>query len=228
MASGLLHWYAAFTLSSNTLGVEGGDQLTVNLGALLCFASLVDRRIWGWSASKDADRSVANIWVNVALFAARLQVAFVYFEAAIVKLTNPLWSDGTAMWLWVQNAGFGASPTVTSMLQTLFAYPWIAAATTWGTIALELFLCFAVAFAPATARLTRDVALVTGLVFHLLIALTMGLISFGIVMTAALLLAIWRAADGTRLFRAHPRGELTTTKPGYEPSGSRSTERMSI
>ena len=193
-ATGPLHWYAAFTVSSNTLGVEGGDQLTVNLAALVCLASLVDTRLWGWrTRSAGTDRPLANIWVGVILFAARLQVAYVYFEAAIVKLSNPLWSDGTAMWLWVQNGGFGATPAVSSALQALLAHPATAVATTWGTIALELFLCLTIVFAPASRRRLRLTALVCGILFHLTIAVVMGLVTFGIVMTAALLVSLHRA-----------------------------------
>jgi len=134
-------------------------------------------------------------WVGVILFAARLQVAYVYFEAAIVKLSNPLWSDGTAMWLWVQNGGFGATPAVSSALQALLAHPATAVATTWGTIALELFLCLTIVFAPASRRRLRLTALVCGILFHLTIAVVMGLVTFGIVMTAALLVSLHRAGD---------------------------------
>lgn len=215
--TGLLHWYAAFTLSSNTLGVEGGDQLTVNLSGLLCLASLADWRLWGWRSTPAVrERPLAKIWANTALLAARLQVAYVYFEAAIVKLANPLWSDGTAMWLWVQNAGFGASTPMSSVLQELLKSPWMAVTAAWGTIALEFFLCFVIAFALASQRPLRLIAFVVGVVFHLLIAVTMGLVSFGVVMTAALLVSLWRAPDGATLpwprrrSRDSPRAAMPT------------------
>ncbi|MDF2993353.1 MAG: hypothetical protein K0S37_3867 [Microbacterium sp.] len=213
--TGPLHWYAAFTVASNTLGVEGGDQLTVNLSALLCLASFVDGRLWGWRPQRSgADRPLSNIWVGVILFAARLQVAYVYFEAAIVKLSNPLWSDGTAMWLWVQNGGFGATPAVSAALQSLLAHPAVAVAATWGTIALELFLCLTIVFASAPRRRLRLFALACGILFHLAIAVVMGLVTFGVVMAAALLVALHRADDSL------PRRATTESAPQREPETS--------
>lgn len=195
--SGLFRLYSAFTLASNTNGVEGGDQLAVNLGAMLTLISVLQCRWWGWSRrAPSASESLAGVAVTVSPLAARLQIAFVYFEAAVVKLGNPLWSDGTALWYWPLNSGLGAAPPVTAVLQEILQYPSASAVATWGTMALELFLCGAILFAGVRNPRTRRAAFLISIAFHLVIALLMGLVTFGIVMSAALTVALTRSSVG--------------------------------
>lgn len=209
--AGPLHFYAAFSLSSNTAGIEGGDQLTVNLSALLILISVVKWQKWGWvnSRNREATRFIIS---NVGLIAARLQVAYVYFEAAMVKLGNEIWADGTALWYWVQNTGFGASEYVSGIFQEILRHPILSLAFSWGTIFLELLLFLGILF--AREKWIRKIVLVSGILLHLSFAILMGLITFCIVMVAALLLATWRTEDRTTLLTVarRPQNDLPISK----------------
>ena len=132
--SSWLHVAAAFSLSTNAIGIEGGDQLTVNLAILLAFASVCDRRLWAWREHRLPRTHLRFVSPNVLLLGARVQVSYVYFEAARVKLEHPIWREGSALWYWVQNSGFGVSRDTTSVLMDLFAVPLFTATATWGTI----------------------------------------------------------------------------------------------
>lgn len=221
---GWLHAYAAFSLSNNAIGIEGGDQLTVTLAILLALASATDRR---WSGFAEARRGVERaslIPSNVLLAAIVVQVAYVYVEAALVKLGHPIWAEGSALWYWVQNSGFGVAPATERVLLDLLANPLVSASVSWGTIVLELLLAAGLLLAGRSPRV-RFIVLLVGIGFHVLIAAVMGLVTFAIAMTGALLLSSWRARDGYPLWlfrwcrnvgRRSPRRSSQTLKgPAY-------------
>ncbi|GAA4145690.1 HTTM domain-containing protein [Leifsonia shinshuensis] len=217
--SGWLHAYAAFSLSSNAIGIEGGDQLTVTLAILLSVASLTDRRLTAFTENRRPGTHVRFVLSNMLLWVCTIQVAYVYVEAALVKLGHPIWAEGTALWYWAQNSGFGVSKDGESLLLDLLAAPVISAAATWGTMILELVIAAFLVFGWRRRRL-RLAALVLGLGFHLVIAAVMGLVTFFIAMTGALVISCWRPRDGypLRLFRRLRRTALSTPgrKPTYE------------
>lgn len=199
--SGLLHLYAAYTVSSNTLSVEGGDQITVNMSALILIASLTRLQLFGWREKRASGKSVRFIPANVAIWAAALQLAFVYFEAAVVKLAEDPWKEGTAMWYWVQNGGSGLYEGVEPIARELLAFPLLSLLVTWGTLVLELALCLGAVF--TKSRNGRFLLLFLGVVFHLGIATVLGLSSFFLAMTGALILVFWKPRDAVpwTLFR---------------------------
>ncbi|MEN2737172.1 HTTM domain-containing protein [Microbacterium sp. X-17] len=200
--NGWLHSYSAFSLSSNAVGVEGGDQLTVNLAILLSVASTFDKRLVAFAEMRRPGRHVTYVFSNVVLWACTIQVAYVYVEAALVKLGHPIWAEGTALWYWVQNSGFGVSRDGEHLLLDLLAAPAVSAATTWGTMILELVIAACLLLGWRNRRVRRT-ALILGVCFHCAIALVMGLVTFFLAMTGALVLSCWRPRDGysLRLFR---------------------------
>jgi len=88
--TGVLHWWLAFSLQANALTIDGGDNAAAVLSLLLIPVTLTDPRKWHWqkapavanTASDDALRLVAL----VTLVVVRVQVAGIYFHAAIGKL----------------------------------------------------------------------------------------------------------------------------------------------
>jgi hypothetical protein len=97
---------------------------------------------------------------------------------------------------------------------------------TWSSIALEFGLAIAILLRPAHRRWL----LYAGIIFHVLIALTMGLISFSTAMTAALLLyllpigyqvtipawatALWAATkQRVTMTQPLPQPQITDTSP---------------
>jgi antimicrobial peptide system SdpB family protein len=187
--TGLLHAWLAWSLQASATLVEGGDQIASNLALLLLPATLCDARRWHWSPPVEpapkagaTERFVA--WASLA--AAQAQVAFVYFHAAAGKFASDEWADGTAVYYWFTHPFFGAADWLRPTLTAWLARGWFVAALTWGTIALE----FALAASLLTSARTRRVLLPLGLSLHAGILVVHGLVSFALVMTAALWLLL--------------------------------------
>lgn len=211
--SGAVHLYAAFSIASNTLSVEGGDQITVNLSALLLVSSLCRPQAWGWKEARVQGHRMRFIPANVALIACGIQLAFVYFEATVVKLNSDPWTEGTAMWYWVQNGGSGLYSGVEPIARSILAIPVFSAAASWGTLVVEITLFLGCLF--ARKRTLRWILMLLGIGFHLSIALLLGLSTFFLAMTGALLLAFWKPRDAVpwklfrRLYISPPRRHST-------------------
>lgn len=123
-----------------------------------------------------------------------LQVSFVYLNSAIAKFSAPIWVEGTALWYWIQHPGFNARPGELRIGLDLLANPFFAAATAWGTIALEIFLAVVILLG-GRHRNVRLAAIIVGALFHLAIAVAIGLVSFFFAMLGGLTLALWRPRD---------------------------------
>jgi antimicrobial peptide system SdpB family protein len=191
--TGILFWYVTASVFANAGPVDGGDQITACLAFVLAIIGAADRRLWAWkcSSSRPAElgRFSNGIWLLLPT-----QLAFVYLNSAIAKFSAPVWVEGTGLWYWVQHPGFNAwGPVRTSGLDVL-AQPLVSALFTWGVIGFELGLAAVIILGHASRRL-RLIALAAGLTFHLAIAVTIGLISFGFAMSGGLLLALWRPRD---------------------------------
>jgi antimicrobial peptide system SdpB family protein len=191
--TGLFHLYAAFTVSSNSLVVEGGDQITVNVAALLLVASLSRPQLFGWRERRLARRHLRFIPANVAIIAVSVQLAFVYFEAFADKLATDHWVDGTAMWYWAQNNGGIVYSGVDTLALNILSTPFWTAFFTWGTLLIEIALCLGCLF--ARRKISRYSLLALGLFFHLMIAIVLGLSTFFLAMAATLIIVFWRPRD---------------------------------
>lgn len=204
-----LHAYAAFTVASNTVGIEGGDYLVATSTVVLAVVCLTDRRLQGWSPRGSGKPALAFIPAQVLLLGMRLQVAYVYLEAATVKQSHPIWADGSALWYWLQQPNFGARPEVRDLLSVVLAQGPVLHAMTWGVIVTEYVL--AVAVLSARRRNARFLTLAVAVSMHLVFALVLGLITFFVSMVGVLLLVSWRAGDALpwKLFRAvHPASRI--------------------
>jgi antimicrobial peptide system SdpB family protein len=187
----LVHWWIAFSIQNNAVVRDGGDQVTLVLATLLLPVALTDRRKWHWSAPAELPvgpmpvREELRRWTaSFALLLVRIQVAAIYFHAAIGKFGVEEWVDGTAVYYFFNNPSFGAVPGVLKLLTPILASPLGVCAITWGTLVLEYVLSAAL-FMP---RRSRRPLLVAGLVFHGGIMVVHGLVSFGLAMFAALIL----------------------------------------
>lgn len=190
-----LHWWITASYQANALVVDGGDQVAAVLTLLLLPVALTDDRVWHWWPSeRRVARPHAALVAMSAHFVIRLQVAGIYFHAAVGKIGVEEWLDGTATYYIFSDPMFGPPPWLQSILLPVVQHPLGVASLTWGTILLEILL-FAALF--MEKRWWRPLML-TGMVFHASIALTHGLISFMFAMWAALLLYLWpleRALD---------------------------------
>ncbi len=185
------HWLVAFGVQASISLPEGGDQAASNLALLLLPVALTDRRRTHWCPPDRDLRPVASFAANVGLYLVRLQVMVIYLQAFIAKLFVPEWVDGTAVWYWLTDPNFGPAGIRRTIALSVASTPLGITLLTWGTLVVEALLAFGIL---ATTK-TRYGLLVVGILFHGLIAATMGLVSFTFVMWGALLLYLWPRTD---------------------------------
>lgn len=184
--AGALHLYAALALSLSTLGVEGGDQLVVNVSILLIIYQILlsSKR---WLKSNKIEKTTSQFKL-VILACITFQLAFVYFESGVGKISQQQWQEGTALWYWFQNSAYSGPSLVADFALFLLKFPILSGLISWGTIAFQLSLCVAIIAVRNFA--IRRTFLVAGVLFHIAIWIIFGLPSFGLVMTACLLLVL--------------------------------------
>jgi antimicrobial peptide system SdpB family protein len=199
------HWYVSWSLMVNASILDGGDQVTAVLALLLVPVAVTDPRRWHWQRPPERRGDTARIVAYAALLLIQIQVAGIYLHASVAKLGVREWADGTALYYWLHDATFGAPGWLRPVVDALTGSPAGVAALTWSSIGLELTLAVAILLRPAAKRLL----LVAGLVFHGLIAVTLGLLSFDAAMSGALLLYLLpvghHLAAPRRLLRISPR-----------------------
>lgn len=178
------HWYVAWSLIANATIQDGGDQITAVLTLLLIPVLLTDPRRWHWQPPPEHSGEVRRLIACAALLLIQLQVAGLYFQAAVAKLGVPEWADGTAMFYWFRSQTFGAPGWLRPVTSLVTGSPAGVSVLTWSAVGIEFALAIAILLRPPAKR----VLLAAGLLFHDMIALTMGLVSFDLAMSGALLL----------------------------------------
>jgi antimicrobial peptide system SdpB family protein len=185
--TGILHWWLSYSLKASAMLTDGGDQITSNLTLLLIPLTLTDHRLWHWQspswpgAVPPIGRTIVA-WSTVVMI--RLQVAVVYWHAAVGKTRVTEWADGTAAYYWFSHPNFGAVPPLDVMIRPLITSSVGVLALTWGAILLEIVLFMALTM----PRRAWPFVLALGIGFHTAIAVIHGLPSFSLAMVAALTL----------------------------------------
>lgn len=185
----LVYWWLAFSLQISGTMVDGGDQIANNLAWLLLPAALTDSRRWHWeredeTAAWSVPAVIRRLVALSALFMVRVQMAGLYFHAATGKMKPQEWVDGTALYYWLQDPGFGAPSWLMPILRPLLLNAVTVTLMTWSVIGLELALAAALVM---PKRVWRPL-LFAGILFHVGIAVVHGLISFALAMIAGLVL----------------------------------------
>ncbi|NJK43477.1 MAG: HTTM domain-containing protein [Pleurocapsa sp. SU_196_0] len=208
--TGVVHWWVAWSLNSTGTLVDGGDQITAVLTFLLLPVTLTDPRLWHWQAPPQRVALGSQLIARSALLVIRLQVAVVYFHAAVSKFAVPEWMDGTAVYYWFTDPAMGMPPWLQVPITWLVSNPLTVYLITWGTMLLEL----ALAAGLISVFRYRGTLLVLGFVFHSCIALVHGLISFALAMGAALLLFLLPAGHILRIpWRSSKRADALPALP---------------
>ena len=208
------HWWISWSLVTSVSMRDGGDTITADLTLLLIPVLLADARNWHWQRP-DPGRSgpMSRVIAVAALKLAQIQVAILYLVAGISKLGVPQWLDGTALFYIFRNITFGAPPWLEPVTSAVTSWPVGVAALTWGALALEIALGLALLL----PKQVRPYLLASGLLFHDMIAVSMGLISFDCAMAGALLLYLlpfgYQVAAPRWLLRAG-----AALKPARRPS----------
>lgn len=176
------HWYVVISLVAASTTTNGGDRIGQIATMLFIPLCLGDGRRWQWSTSSTP---MSPAWRGSA-FAAfgvlRLQVFVIYAHAAISKAGDPWWRHGGALHLIAYDPQFGLPPGARDLISDLAGSYWPIAITTWGVIAVQAILAVSV----LGGRVPRRFALVLGVGLHVAIAVLMGLLVFGVIMIALL------------------------------------------
>lgn len=223
--TGLVHWWVANSFAFSITIPDGGDHLTSLLAFLLLPLTLTDPRRWHWARALEAEaapspaRDAAKLFALSAIAVIRLQMAGVYFHAAVAKFGVAEWADGTALYYWLSDPVFGAPHWARSFLEPVLENGLAVAALTWGSMLIELALFLGLVL----HRRFWKYLLPLGIVFHAAIALGMGLLSFSTAMTGALILYLRpfdeEFAFERARFRRRRAAEDAPAAPATAPTG---------
>lgn len=184
--TGVLHWWLSFSLVTTAILVDGGDQVTSILTLLLIPVTLTDPRRWHWQRPVAAEGAgePRRLVALSALWMIRIQMAGIYFHAAIGKFPVQEWADGTAVYYWFTDPSFGLTAWLRPLGMPLLTHPLSVTALTWGTLVLETVLFTALVM----SKKHRKWLLPAAIAFHAGIVLVHGLVSFAMAMWAGLTL----------------------------------------
>ncbi|QYC40434.1 Sporulation-delaying protein SdpB [Nonomuraea coxensis DSM 45129] len=179
------HWWVTVSFMASATIPDGGDQISAVITLLLLPIALLDGRRWHWGPpAAVSGRPVLTLFAWTTFFVIRLQVAGLYFQASVAKLSHAEWADGTGLWYWLTDPFFGMPGWARPWLTPILIDPVGVTAMTWGPLVIE----FALALGMIARRPVRPYLLAAGLAFHLAIGLLMGLGSFMLAMHACLIL----------------------------------------
>ncbi|MFD5013816.1 sporulation-delaying protein SdpB family protein [Streptomyces chartreusis] len=206
------HLYINYSVFSGIAIVDGGDQIALILSLLFALPALGDRRRWHWEADQGPQTSATPLLALIgisALVMARLQMIIVYLQAVVAKLPHAEWQDGTAMWYWGSNLDFGPAPWLATLTDPVITSTLGVALMTWIPLVIEGSLVVA----PLLPQRMRWWAMSAGLLFHLAIALMMGLWSFTLAMAGGILLLCLPLGSTLRLRTDDTTGAAKTAHP---------------
>lgn len=198
--TGVLHWWIAFSFTTSSFVLEGGDQLGEIITLLLIPVTLLDHRKFHWQNNiqfkyKRSLLSDSILLLVISSFVIiSIQVSYLYFNAATGKFSSDEWSNGTAVYYWIDNSIFGASdgfwkPIFLSILK----YPIGVMMFTWGAIIIEIILFLGVM---TTNQNVRRALLFMGVFLHLMFGFAFGLWTFYFTMIGALIIYLGPISTG--------------------------------
>ncbi|WP_258101255.1 sporulation-delaying protein SdpB family protein [Marinoscillum pacificum] len=185
---GVVHWWISFSFINSATVIDGGDQITSIITLLLIPVSLVDFRKNHWNKpitlTNEFNDNLKQLIGFFSMISIKLQVAFIYFDAAIGKFSVNEWADGTAIYYWFTNPVFGINKLFASVLNPLLANKYFIVLSTYSVLLLEVLLFMAAVM----SWQRRKYLLFVAILFHLSIVFIHGLASFFFAMAGCLVL----------------------------------------
>lgn len=123
--------------------------------------------------NEDENNPKSNVNSNLFLLACKVQLILVYLFAGLYKLNGTYWLNGEALY-YVMNLREFSHPW---LQQFMLSKPWLLTFGTYAALAYQLLFAVMVWIKPV-----RFPFLIAGIIFHLLVAIGMGLPDFGIFM----------------------------------------------
>lgn len=183
----ILHWWVAFSYMNYCPFINGGDEIHSILTLFLIPICVSDNRLNHWQKAKITKKPIRNFISNITLYAIKIQFSIIYLHAAIGKLFEIDWLNGTALYYWFNNSFFGMPDLLNSIVNYFLSIGWLSLFSTWAVIVLELLLAGGLIIKSKF----KPILYLMGVVFHVLIFLMIGLFSFASVMIAGLTLYLY-------------------------------------
>lgn len=184
----VIHLYITFCLTDFITVPDGGDFVAIPAVIALLFLSMADNRRNHWHPVQPPS-SPLGVRIGIGLATAwgiRFQVAYIYLNAAVAKLFPEEWQTGSAFYYITKSEMFGVSGWLIKPVDFIVGFPIVTLTFTWGTILFEFLLALAIAVGSVKIR---RVALICSIIFHLFIALFIGIFSFALIMIGVVILA---------------------------------------
>jgi antimicrobial peptide system SdpB family protein len=180
----ILHWWVCSSFMFLSSALDGGDQIAAILSLLFIPICWFDTRKNHWH-SNPGQESTPFYLIPMAFFTLiRLQVAIIYFEAAVGKFKVEEWANGTAVYYWLEHSLFGMPQWLKYITMPVLTNPIGITLITYGVLLFEILLFLAFTM----PRLQRKHILLPGIIFHFGIVLYHGIFSFFFSITAGLII----------------------------------------
>ena len=183
--TGILHWWVSYSFINAATIVEGGDQITANLTFFLIPITILDGRKNHWMTQNKSGNMYANLFVYLWFMLISIQMSVLYLQAGIEKPYKvEEWLNGTSIYYWFKNNLFGLNNIMQKIILPLLNVKIILFIINWSVIILELTLAGGIFMESKRKKILFKIAIV----FHSMIALCFGLVSFFFAMAGALVL----------------------------------------
>lgn len=180
----ILHWWVTFCINYSIIIVDGGSQVATALTTLLVPILIFDKRKNHWNSTKFQSNERARITSYIFYNLIKFQISIIYFDAAISKFSNESWSNGTALYYFLNDTLVGAAGFRKQLVNFLFDSPILLVASTYFVLILEIIISLSLLI---DDKESKKYILYLGILFHTLIFVFIGIFSFAIVMIASLL-----------------------------------------
>lgn len=181
------HAWVAYSFHLQATIVEGGDQLAQIITILLIPILLIDKRLFHWHdydwLKVEYPQFIYDFSIS-SMYMIKLQMAVLYFFAFVDKLKTPFWTDGSAVYYWLNHNLFGIENAVSPLFSLIVNNTFLSPIATWAVILVEVIL-FAGIF---MSKERRILLFFLGIMFHFTIVIVHGLFSFFLAMLAGLLI----------------------------------------
>lgn len=204
----LLHSWVSYSFITSSILVEGGDQLNALISLFLipfCFEYGTRN---SWKAQPVSTNKTLHFIREISHHSIALQMSVCYLTASLAKIMVPEWSNGTALYYWLNHNVFGAQPVLMHHINPMLSNLLFLYALTIGVILIELSLGLAIFL---VSKKTKRILFWIGLAFHFGIWLFVGLGPFSMVMVAGLYLYLIHMPSMS-LAQLYQYGKISTEK----------------
>ena len=182
----ILHWWICVSFLYFSSIIDGGDQIAAIISFFLIPLCLTDPRKNHWTITEPFE-SQKNIIGIFSIWIIRLQVAIIYYHASLGKFAVEEWSNGTALYYWLNHSVFGMPTYISMLMNRLLSNYLLMTVLTYSVIILEILI-----FLGLTASIRyRKILLYFAIPFHLLIIYFHGIFSFFFSITAGLIIFLY-------------------------------------